>query len=510
MKNLSLILLLGIVCSCQIPVDSIKPNDVVPTPRQIAYQQMELIGFIHFSINTFTDKEWGYGDESPELFNPTALDTEQWAKTAHHAGMKQLILTAKHHDGFCLWPSAYTEHSVKNSPWKNGRGDLVKEFTEACRKYGLKVGLYLSPWDRNHADYGKPAYITYYRNQLTELLTKYGEISEIWFDGANGGDGYYGGANEVRKIDRETYYDWDSTINLVYSLQPDIIIFSDAGPGCRWIGNERGFAGETNWSMINGDSLVIGASNQAYLNTGDPHGTDWIVGECDVSIRPGWFYHASQDDQVKSPGELVDIYYGSVGRNGVLLLNVPPDQRGLIHENDVQRLSDFSDFINDSFDENLAKDATATSENFMGRDHHPDLMFDKEMNTFWACEEGTNAASVIIDLREEKVFNLIVLGENIAYGQRVSSFSVEAMQEDRWQLIAEGTTIGYKRILKIAPVTTSRLRLNIQDANAGPLIASFGVYLEAELFARDNGTGFRAWGISDGQVEILKELSANF
>jgi alpha-L-fucosidase len=245
---------------------------------------MEMIGFIHFSINTFTDKEWGYGDESPELFNPSSLDAEQWARAAKEAGMKQLILTAKHHDGFCLWPSAYTEHSVKNSPWKNGQGDLVKEFTEACRHHGLKAGLYLSPWDRNHKDYGTPEYLDYYRNQLTELLSNYGEISEIWFDGANGGDGYYGGANEIRKIDRGTYYDWDNTFNLVYSLQPEIIIFSDAGPGCRWIGNEHGIAGETNWSTINGDSLTIGGSDQAYLNTGDPNGPDWIPGECDVSI----------------------------------------------------------------------------------------------------------------------------------------------------------------------------------------------------------------------------------
>ena len=254
-KTLFFILLSGLaVFSCQ-PVEKVsEPAGVIPTQPQLAYQQMELIGFIHFSINTFTDKEWGYGDESPALFNPTAFDADQWAETAKNAGMKQLILTAKHHDGFCLWPSAYTNHSVKNSPWKDGHGDMVKEFTEACRRHGLKVGLYLSPWDRNHKDYGTADYLDYYRKQLRELLTNYGKISEIWFDGANGGDGYYGGANEVRKINRKEYYDWDSTFRLVYSLQPDIIIFSDAGPGCRWIGNEHGIAGETNWSMINKDS----------------------------------------------------------------------------------------------------------------------------------------------------------------------------------------------------------------------------------------------------------------
>ncbi len=477
----SFLLLMWMLASCQPSQDSIKPNDVLPTPQQIAYQQMELIGFIHFSINTFTDKEWGYGDESPGLFDPSELDAEQWARTAKDAGMKQLILTAKHHDGFCLWPSAYTEHSVKNSPWKNGKGDLVKEFTDACRKYGLKVGLYLSPWDRNHPDYGTPEYITYYRNQLTELLTNYGEISELWFDGANGGDGFYGGANEVRKIDRETYYDWDSTINLAYNLQPDIIIFSDAGPGCRWIGNENGYANETNWSMIKGDSLIIGASKQAYLNTGDPNGTDWIVGECDVSIRPGWFYHVSQDDKVKTLDELINIYYASVGRNGVLLLNLPPDQRGLIHENDVNRLLEFNSFISESFNANLSVKASATSQNIRSEKFHPNFMFDDDMLTFWATEDGTTAASVTIDFPEEKSFNLIVLGENIEYGQRVSSFNIEAMHGDHWHVVAEGTTIGYKRILKTVPIRTSRLRLNILEANNNPLISTFGIYREASF-----------------------------
>lgn len=414
---------------------------------------MELIGFIHFSINTFTDKEWGYGDESPELFNPAELDAEQWAQAASSAGMKQLILTAKHHDGFCLWPSAYTEHSVINSPWKDGQGDVVREFVDACRKHGLKVGLYLSPWDRNHKDYGTKEYLTYYKNQLIELLTNYGEISEIWFDGANGGDGYYGGANEVRKIDRETYYDWDSTFRLVYSLQPDIIIFSDAGPGCRWIGNERGIAGETNWSTIKGDSLIIGASKQAYLNTGDPVGTDWITGECDVSIRPGWFYHASQDDQVKSLEELKEIYYGSVGRNGVLLLNLPPDQRGLIHENDVARLKEFGIFIRNTFNKNLAADATITY-----------------------MEEAVFTLN--IQLPESRTFDHIVIGEEIKYGQKVIEFKVSALVNKEWIIIAEGTTIGYKRILKLDKITASQLKLEIIEAKSRPVIARLQLYLE--------------------------------
>jgi len=261
---------------CGLSPGDIPPNEVVPSREQIEYQKMEFIGFVHFTVNTFTDREWGFGDESPEVFNPSQFDANQWAEIAAEVGMKELILTAKHHDGFCLWPSRYTEHSVKKSPWKNGAGDIVGEFVEACSRYGIKVGLYLSPWDRNHADYGSPSYIDYYRNQLTELLTGYGEVTEVWFDGANGGTGYYGGANEDRRIDRETYYDWRATWALVKSLQPGTLIFSDAGPDIRWIGNERGFAAETNWSTINAEGIVVGAADNAYLNTGDPEGKQWL------------------------------------------------------------------------------------------------------------------------------------------------------------------------------------------------------------------------------------------
>jgi alpha-L-fucosidase len=292
MKITRLFLLALIVpLACTSNSQKFVPMEVVPSAEQYTYQQMEMVGFIHFTMNTFTDKEWGYGDEDPMMFNPTALDAEQWVIAAKNGGMKELILTAKHHDGFCLWPSAYTEHSVKNSPFRDGNGDLVREFVDACRKHGLKVGLYLSPWDRNHKDYGTDAYIKYYRNQLTELLTQYGEINEIWFDGANGGDGYYGGADEERRVEKETYYDWETTFKLVKELQPHVQVFSDAGPDLHWIGNEHGFAGETFWSTISDENLVIGGSETAYLNSGDPKGNKWIIGQCDVSNRPVWFYH---------------------------------------------------------------------------------------------------------------------------------------------------------------------------------------------------------------------------
>ncbi|XOV93413.1 MAG: alpha-L-fucosidase [Bacteroidota bacterium] len=479
MKRIFYILFLPLLaCSTsEKEVGDIPPMKVIPSPQQVAYQQMEMVGFIHFTVNTFTNKEWGYGDEDPAIFNPTQLDAEQWAKAAKDGGLKELILTAKHHDGFCLWPSKYTEHSVKNSPYKDGKGNVVKEFVDACRKYGLKVGLYLSPWDRNHKDYGTPAYITYYRNQLRELLTEYGEINEIWFDGANGGDGYYGGANETRKIDRKTYYDWENTIKLVKELQPDIKIFSDAGPDIRWVGNERGYAGETFWSTINTDSVTIGNANTSYLNTGDPNGNKWVLGQCDVSIRPGWFYHADQDSLVKSPEKLLEIYDRSVGRNGVLLLNLPPDQRGLIHENDVKSLKDFKRLIDHMFMMDLASGQVRASNTRMKNKYFdPNNILDQDLNTYWATDDGIKEASLIIELEEEVDFERIIIQEPIRFGQRVSRFQVFVDRNDEWELVFEGTTIGYKRIIETEPINSKRIKLTILDALGPPAISNFEIY----------------------------------
>lgn len=310
----------------------------MPSHRQLMWHEMEYYGFIHFNMNTFTNMEWGMGNESPESFNPTELDARQWARVAKEAGMKGIILTAKHHDGFCLWPSAYTEHSVKNAPWKNGKGDVVRELADACREYGLKMGVYLSPWDRNHSAYGSPEYVTYFHNQLKELLTNYGDIFEVWFDGANGGSGYYGGANETRKIDNKTYYQWDEVTRIVRELQPNAVIFGDGGPDVRWVGNEEGWANETNWNLLRKIEVYPGYPKHEQLRSGHEDGTHWVPAEADVSIRPGWYYHPSEDHQVKSLPHLLDIYYQSVGRNASLLLNLPVDTRGLIHENDVRQL----------------------------------------------------------------------------------------------------------------------------------------------------------------------------
>lgn len=452
------------------------PNDVVPTPEQVAYQKMEYIGFVHFGINTFTDREWGYGDESPDLFDPPLFDADQWASVAAEVGMKELILTAKHHDGFALWPSAHTVHSVASSSWRGGSGDVVREFVDAARAHGVKVGLYLSPWDRNHAEYGTSAYIDYYRDQLTELLTNYGEVNEVWFDGANGGDGYYGGAREERRIDRATYYDWDTTWGLVKSLQPHTLIFSDAGPDIRWMGNEFGYAGETNWSTINASGIVVGAADEDYLNTGDPDGADWVVPLCNTSIRPGWFYHASEDDSVKSVDELLEVYYRSVGRNCVLLLNVPPDQRGLFHENDIAALREFRRVLDETFSTNLLAGADVESDSRWSRQYEADNVVDGDADSFWAASHDARSGELTFRLDEEVTFDVVMLQEPIRYGQRVSSFRVEVEEEGEWREIGRGTTIGYKRLLRIAPVTADRIRVVIEAANNAPALAEVGLY----------------------------------
>ncbi|MBP8790135.1 MAG: alpha-L-fucosidase [Breznakibacter sp.] len=477
------ILIIGVLgCRIEPTGSEITPNRVIPTQNQVAYQEMELVGFIHLTVNTFTNKEWGFGDEQPSIFNPTELDAEQWVLTAKAGGMKQLILTAKHHDGFCLWPSKHTEHSIKNSPYKNGKGDIVAEFVEACRKYGLKVGLYLSPWDRNHKDYGKPAYVQYYKDQLKELLTQYGEINEIWFDGANGGDGYYGGTNEKRKIDSKSYYGWEDIFHLVKELQPNIKIFSDAGSDVHWIGNENGIAGATFWSTISKDRLTIGTSETDYLNNGDPNGDDWIVGQCDVSIRPGWFYHASEDSLVKSPQQLVDIYYKSVGRNAVLLINLPPDQRGLIHENDVEALMGFWNTIEETFSNNLTKGSKVKANNtrLNNKKFEPANLLDNNPSSYWATDEKISPAHIELEFLKETNFDRILIQEPIQFGQRINKFAIDIWNKDGWTTVFEGTTIGYKRLVRINPVTTEKMRLRIIEANNTVALSNLGLFKSSQ------------------------------
>jgi alpha-L-fucosidase len=404
----------------------------VPTPSQLLWQRDELALFIHFGMNTFTDREWGDGSEDPSVFAPPALDARQWARTARSAGFRTMILTAKHHDGFCLWPTATTEHSVASSPWRGGSGDLVREFTDACRAEGLRVGLYLSPWDRNAPAYGdSPRYNDFYSDQLAELLTRYGHVHQVWFDGAMG-EGPGG---------RRQQYDWPRYWSLVRRLQPDAVIFSDAGPDVRWIGNEIGVAGDPNWSMVDPDVVPYpGATGDDVIDMlqhGDRDGTVWRPGETDVSIRPGWFYHAAEDDRVRSADNLVELYFSSVGRNSKLLLNVPPTRDGLLHATDVARLGGMRELLDVTFAEDLRP----------------------------RVEQGRPVAVTLADLRED-----------ITLGQAVARYTLEGLVDGQWRDLSRGETIGYRKLDRLEPVTVSGVRVRVDEAmgEVGPI--TVGLY----------------------------------
>ena len=438
----------------------VEPYGPVPTQDQLAWQDMDMYAFIHYSMNTYTDQEWGFGNEDPALFNPSDLDCRQWARVCKQAGMKGIIFTAKHHCGFCMWPSAYTEYSVKNAPWKDGKGDVVRELADACREEGLKFAVYLSPWDRNFAEYGRPEYITYFRNQLRELLTNYGDIFEVWFDGANGGDGWYGGANETRRIDKY-YYDWPETYRLIRELQPHCVIWGDNAnrADLRWVGTEAGNVGETNWSTMPSE----GQAGYAMLHYGVEDGDVWCPGETNTSIRPGWFYHETENAHVKSLSKLMDTYYKSVGRNSTLLLNFPVAPNGRIHPTDSLRGIAFKKMIDEVFKNNLVDKARVSH---------------KGMTT-------------TVSFRRPTDFNRFVAEEDIALGQRVKKFTLEALVDGVWQpltdeLAEDGdglTTIGHRRIICFPTVKASKLRFTIVDTKAEPVIKKIGLYLAPALTA---------------------------
>ena len=438
----------------------IAPCGPLPNANQLRWQDMEMYAFIHYSLNTYTDQEWGFGNEDPKLFNPSSLDCRQWARVCKQSGMRGIIFTAKHHCGFCMWPSAYTEYSVKNSPWKDGKGDVVRELAEACREEGLEFAVYLSPWDRNHPEYGRPEYVTYFRNQLRELLTNYGDIFEVWFDGANGGDGWYGGANETRKIDRTTYYEWPETYKMIRELQPKCLIWNDGSDrgDLRWVGTEAGNVGETNWSLLYHDGEVP----YQMLHYGVEQGDVWCPGETNTSIRPGWFYHDAENEHVKSLSKLMDTYYKSVGRNSTLLLNFPIAPNGRIHPNDSLRGIAFKKMI----DEVFVKGEVV----FKMKPSNP---------------------STILDFGKPTSINRFLAEEDIAQGQRVRKFSLEAEVAGKWQplkdaLVDEGdglTTIGHRRIICFPTVKATKLRFTILDSKCEPIIKKLGVYLAPELTA---------------------------
>ncbi len=479
MKYLHIILFISIVAlSCK-PVTPPKACLPVPSKEQLAWHQMEMNAFIHFTTNTFTNKEWGYGDESPAVFNPDTVNTDQWVSVLKDAGFKGIILTCKHHDGFCLWPSKYTNHTIAQSPYIDGKGDVVKQLKDDCTSQGVKFGVYLSPWDRNRADYGEPSYIEYYRNQLKELFTTYGPVFEMWFDGANGGDGYYGGAKEVRKIDKRTYYDWPTTLKLVQSIQKDVIFFSDAGPGVRWCGNESGYVNETCWATITADTLYAGKVGiENLLATGSPDGNKWLPAEVDVSIRPGWFYHTSEDSLVKTADQLFDIYLKSVGRGALLLLNVPPDQRGVLHENDVKALEAFRSKLDHTFKDDLTEGAEIIASCSRGNsaDYQVANVLDGDRNTYWCTDDTVIKASVEIKLKQESALNYLVLQEYIELGQRIKVFTVELKQDGKWEKVADATTIGYKRIIPLKGKVTDQVRITFEEAKACPVISTLAIY----------------------------------
>ncbi|MDZ7689918.1 MAG: alpha-L-fucosidase [Balneolaceae bacterium] len=427
-------------------------NGARPSAEQIRYQRQEKIAFVHFGVNTYTNREWGTGEEDPSIFNPENFDPEQWARVLSQSGFQTLVLTAKHHDGFALWPSDYSEHDVENSPWKNGNGDIVKEVAEACQKFGIKFGIYLSPWDMHEPSYGTPKYNDFYMKQLRELLTNYGPIAEIWFDGAKGKDA------------KDMEYDFDAWWSMVRELQPNAVIFSDEGPDVRWIGNEHGFAGETNWSTINRDSVAIGRAGQgAYLNSGEPHAPDWVPGECNTSIRPGWFYHPEEDDQVKPVSDLMEIFYKSIGRNCTMMINIPPTPGGRFHPNDVERLYAFSERIEQIFDDNLAANVQ-TSSSSESQIHSARNATDGNWQSFWMPSNSDAPAELTLHFEEPRQVNHILLQEYIPSGQRIAKFKISALIEGGWQQIAEGTTVGHKRILNIKSVTANGIRITIEKS----------------------------------------------
>lgn len=477
---------LAVASSAKAQSYSPAPFGVVPSPAQIAWSELEYYNFLHFTVNTFTDREWGEGDEDPSIFNPTAFDAGAIIAALKNSGSKGVILTCKHHDGFCLWPTATTEHSIRKSPYKSGNGDIVREISDAARRAGLKFGVYLSPWDRNNAAYGKTEYLKIYRAQMRELLTNYGPIFEIWHDGANGGSGFYGGAKETRTIDKLHYYDWPGTWRLERELQPNAAIFSDVGPDVRWVGNEKGIAGETCWATFTARSPRGGPGSpgdvvEAQSTTGTRNGERWIPAECDVSIRPGWFYHAKEDGQVRTVRNLLDLYYQSVGRGASFLLNVPPDRRGLLAQPDVASLAGFGQALEATFAKNLATKAKVTASHTRGKSkqYGAKNLLDGRRNTYWATNDGQKTAAVAFDFQTPITFNVVRIREYTPLGQRISAFRVATSTGGDMSEFGRGASIGLCRILRMErPVTATRVELQITDADACPALSEFGLYLE--------------------------------
>lgn len=484
--------------------DAPQPYGAVPTPQQVNWQRMEFYAFIHFGLNTFTGREWGYGDENPKIFNPSDFNASEIVSTFKKGGMKGMIYTAKHHDGFCAWPTKTTEHNITKSPWKGGKGDVVKEFAQACKKQGIKFGTYLSPWDRNHAEYGREGYLKAYYGQIRELLTNYGPVFEIWFDGANGGDGYYGGAREKRNIgDAEKYYDFEKIVEMIRKLQPNCIIWGAGHYGdARWGGSEKGHVNYPHWSTV--------GLNSGGGGTGQRGGERWVPAEGDTTINhAGWFWHQGQSSRVKSPEELMQVWFDSVGRGANLILNVAADKTGKLDPADVKSLMEFKELRDKLYARDYALGAAATASQTRGNDKKfaPSNMTDGNMETYWAVEDGNLTPTAFITLPKPATFDVIRLREQIRLGQRVDSFNIDAFIKGKWVCIDnEGKTIGNQVMRRLnRPITTQKLRLRITGSQAAPCISEFSLFrqpagaVRPSIFRRGDNLIIMA----DGKNKIL-------
>lgn len=439
----------------------------VPSVQQLAWHDMEFYLFAHFGPNTFTDKEWGEGDEPENVFNPTAFNAEQWCKIASEAGAKGIIITAKHHDGFCLWPGKYSSHTVRESKWKNGKGDVLKELSKACKKFGLKFGVYISPWDRNHPDYGTEKYNDVFIGMMGEIFKNYSPVWELWWDGANGE-----GPNGKKQV-----YDWRRFENYVRKVSPHTVIFSDIGPDIRWVGNENGIAGKTNWNYLDTAGFLrgIGAPHTDTLNVGNINGKNWIPAECDVSIRPGWFYHPQEDDKVKSPEQLFQLYLKSVGRGANLLLNVPPDRRGLIHEQDSISLIGFRKLIDESFKDNLCKNAKEEL-HYKGNLYSYNNLIDGNISTEESLPDFRQG-SFWIKFNPAERINCIVIREPLKNGQSISELNISMVNGSEDAGVLQLSTIGHKRIITFPERVVSAIRITIRNAIGPPALSEVETYL---------------------------------
>ena len=488
MKKMVCVVLCVMFATSLLAVEPPEPYGVVPSRAHLAWHEIEFYGLICLNMPTFTGEEWAYGDKPASTFNPTDFSADQIISASKNAGMNGVVLVCKHHGGLCLWPTKTTEYSIKNSPWKEGKGDMVKEFADAARKHGLKFGAYISPWDRNHPEYGRPEYVKVYREQWREIMSNYGELFEVWLDGANGGTGWYGGAKGRRNINRETYYDWPTTFELMRKLQPGALIFSDVGPGTRWVGNERGHAGDPCWAtvtypLVKGKPAGPGSNvSRDVLGSGVRNGQQWTPAEADTPIRKGWYYHPKK--KLKSLSQLINTYYLSIGRGASFNLGLSPDKRGRMHEGDVALLKQLGDWKKATFSVNLAEKASAEASSVRGGSdkYRASNVLDGNADTYWCTDDDKLVAELVLDMGKDIQFNVVNIREYLPLGQRIDDWAIDVWGDGKWREIAKGTAIGSRRLVRSkTKLNSSKVRLRITRAAACPAIREFTLHCEPDL-----------------------------